>query len=76
MRKINVTEGVASKGAAWARLAAAGVAVACVLATPAFAQNDKMQPVHPDVMCVANYLRSDARRSIPSPHRSTIGRWW
>ncbi len=44
MRKINMTEGLASRGSAWARLAAAGVAVACVLATPAFAQNDKMQP--------------------------------
>src|SRR6478736_6233962 len=45
MRKINVTEGVRSTGAAWTRLTAVGMAVACMLSTPAYAQKDKMQPV-------------------------------
>ena len=45
MRKINLAEGGRLHGTAWKRLAAVGMAVACVLATPVHAQNDKMQPV-------------------------------
>jgi acetyl esterase/lipase len=45
MSKINVTEGPRSKGPTWTRLTAVGMAVACILSTPALAQNDKMQPV-------------------------------
>jgi acetyl esterase/lipase len=43
--RINLAEGRRLQGAAWKRLAAVGVAVACALATSAHAQNDKMQPV-------------------------------
>jgi len=45
MKKINITEGARGRAAAFSRLAAVGMALACVLTAPAQAQDDKMRPV-------------------------------